>query len=108
MHHYNRDYKLAGFPTFSDFFNDRQLKGQIFIWTTGVVVASFLLIFFQIIQGFPFKVLLIFSGLSIIILFTKELFLVKNHNYKLLFIAINCYMLIVMLLLLGICVTTMC
>lgn len=99
MLHYNDDYKKADFPTFSDFLNTIQIKRLILTWVTCTVIASYLLIIFNIITPVIFKSLLIFSGIVMIIIFTNEILRKTEMKYKLLFMAINSYMLLVMLLL---------
>ncbi len=37
------DYQKAGFPTISDFFNEKQMKSITFMWITATVVSSLLL-----------------------------------------------------------------
>lgn len=99
MLHYNDDYKKAGFPTFSDFLNTGQIKRLILTWATCTVIASYFLIIFKIIIPVIFKSLLILSGIVLIIIFINEIIRKTEMKYKLLFIAINSYMLLVMILL---------
>lgn len=99
MLHYNDDYKKAGFPTFSDFMGALQIKRLILTWATCTVLASFTLIFFEIISPFVCQSVLIISGITMVIIFLREILNKNEMKYKILFISINSYMLLVMLLL---------
>lgn len=93
---YKKDYKKAKFPTMIDNFGVDGLERITFIWLLLTLIAgSFLLMVFSV------NYLTVLISLAIVNFITLFfiLKLINNHNYLHNFIAINCYMLFTMALL---------
>ena len=94
---YHKEYKSAGFPTISDYFNEKQIRNLVFIW---VILSTFLILLFFIFSDPSFKIFLSFVtilNISFIWLFHRLLFSdSKTGEIKGAFILINAFSIIVM------------
>jgi protoheme IX farnesyltransferase len=98
---YGHEYRNAGFPVLTDFFNEFQIKAVVMGWMIASSGASMMLVHFNIIHH-PALGFAIF-GLNIVLLLIMawQLFLVKVMQYRLIFMAANLFMMIVMLSLIA-------
>ncbi|MCX6306140.1 MAG: protoheme IX farnesyltransferase [Bacteroidetes bacterium] len=98
---YGHEYRNAGFPVLTDFFNVSQIKTIIMCWMIASSGASFMLVYFKILH-YPFLGYAV-VGLNIVLLLIMayQLFMAAVMRYRLIFIAANLFMLIVMLALIS-------
>ena len=98
---YGHEYRNAGFPVLTDFFNEFQIKAVVMGWMIASSGASMMLVHFNIIHH-PVLGFTIF-GLNILLLLIMawQLFLGKVMQYRLIFMAANLFMMIVMLSLIA-------
>ncbi|MCX6248952.1 MAG: protoheme IX farnesyltransferase [Bacteroidetes bacterium] len=96
---YGNEYRLAGFPVMTDVFNEFQFRNIIFAWMIGATGTSLLLV----LSGFWMLLFskLMIPGMNLIILslFFYQFYFVKIPRYKLLFILMNTFLLLVLLML---------
>jgi heme o synthase len=98
---YEKDYKNAGFPTLSGLFSISQMKKIIFSWLLAASLSSFLLILFDMmnISFNPGLILL----LNAVLLFLSAycLFVSRVCHYRLLFLLVNIFMLLVFFIIIA-------
>ena len=92
---YDKDYKNGGFPVMTDLFQPRAIHRIIFSWLLAASLSSLLIILFVHIHHAFTSVLTLLLNLLLLIISTWFLFLAKKINYRLLFIMINLFMLLV-------------
>lgn len=99
---YGEEYKLAGLPSLSAIFNQRQIKRLTFIWVVSSVFAGLLLCYFEIIQSPLINVILVVVSIYTIWQFFDLLKTrVINNNYKRYSIFLDTYFLLILLLLIS-------
>lgn len=91
------DYSKAGFPTISDYYNERQLKSITYVWIAATVVSSLLL---PMMDVFTNTILLIMLTLSLVVMLVgfSRIF-VLEYSKKLIFkyfMSINIYLLFIL------------
>jgi len=95
---YGDEYEKAGYPTLSRKFSTEQIKKITFVWTTALIVTSFLLPLYGIISSQIILILLVVTSIVILISFTDLLRntgkVIKTRSA---FMKINIYFLLVML-----------
>jgi heme O synthase-like polyprenyltransferase len=93
---YAEDYHRAGFPVMTDIFTPFQFRNIILAWMIGATAMSFLLV----LSGFWIllisKVLIMILNLVVIILFTYQFYFARNPFYKLMFITMNSFLIVVL------------
>lgn len=98
---YGHEYRIAGFPVLNDLFSDIWIKAIVMMWLISSSGASILLVFFKIIQlpliGYGIMV----TNILLLSLLAWQLFIASKMRYRLIFIAANLFMLIVMLSLIA-------
>ena len=92
---YDKDYKNAGFPVISNLFNQNQIKRIIFSWILAASLSSLLIIRFEGLHFLFTVTLILLMNAIIIFLSAFFLFFTERHRYKLLFLVINVFMLLV-------------
>ena len=97
---FDEDYKRAGFPTLSKYFSQEQLKRITYIWVVALAATCMMIPLFGLTHNLFTNVLLLLAGF-ILAWRTKSLVVKynKNMNFKLAFMDINIYVLIVVVLL---------
>ncbi len=97
---FDKDYKLAGFPTPSKYFSEEQLKRITYIWVVGLAATCMMIPYFGVTHSIITNLLLLLAGF-ILAWRTRKLVLRydKNLNIKLAFLDINLYVLFVVVLL---------
>ncbi len=93
---YADDYRLAGFPVMTDTFNSSQFSNIIVAWMIGATGTSLLLVLSGFWIFFLSKVMIMGMNLLILTLFVYQLYFTKNPRYKLMFITMNVFLLLVL------------
>jgi heme O synthase-like polyprenyltransferase len=98
MLNYEDEYRAAGFPVMTDIFTIRQFRNIIVAWMVGITGTSL----FLVLSGlwiFPVsKIIIIVLNLLILGLFLKQLFFSEAPRYKILFITLNTFLVVVLCL----------
>ena len=93
---YGDEYRLAGFPVMTDIFNKYQFRNIILAWIIGATGTSLLLVLSGFWMFFLSKVMIIGLNLLILTLFFYQLYFAKNPRYRLMFISMNAFLLLVL------------
>jgi protoheme IX farnesyltransferase len=93
---YGDEYRLAGFPVMTDIFNIYQFRNIILAWMIGATGTSLLLVLSGFWMFFLSKVMIIGLNLLILALFFYQLYFAKNPRYRLMFITMNAFLLLVL------------
>ncbi|PKP09475.1 MAG: hypothetical protein CVU09_11050 [Bacteroidetes bacterium HGW-Bacteroidetes-4] len=97
---FGEQYSKAGLPSITDIWDARQLKSITFIWMLATGVSALLLPAFNLVQVLVLKILLVMVTLTYVYYAYKSLYAsAKKVNYFLAFMAINLFLIGVMLLL---------
>jgi protoheme IX farnesyltransferase len=92
------EYHFAGYPIMTDIFSMNQFRNIIFAWVIGATGTSFLLV----LSGFwifcSSIVVVICMNLIILSLFFYQLYLAQTPKYRLLFISMNIFLILVLIL----------
>lgn len=97
---YDVDYRSAGFPTLSKYFSDTQLKRITYVWVVALAASCMLIPLFGLTHNLLTNLLLLFAGF-VLIWRTKPLVAEfdERFNFRLAFLDINLYVLVVVTLL---------
>lgn len=98
---YGHEYRKAGFPVLSDFFTEFQIKTVVMGWMIASSGASMMLVFFNILHHPALGYAIIGLNMVLLVLMAWQLFIVKLMNYRLIFLAANLFMMIVMISLIA-------
>jgi protoheme IX farnesyltransferase len=98
---YGREYRNAGFPVLSDFFNEFQIKTVVMGWMIASSGASVMLVYFKILHLPAIGYSIIGSNIVLLFLMAYQLFLAGAMRYRLIFVAANLFLMIVMLSLIA-------
>jgi protoheme IX farnesyltransferase len=93
---YGDEYRLAGFPVMTDIFNSYQFRNIILAWMIGATGTSLLLVLSGFWMFFLSKVMIMGMNLLILALFFYQLYFAKNPRYRLMFITMNVFLLLVL------------
>lgn len=93
---YGDEYRLAGFPVMTDIFNIYQFRNIILAWMIAATGTSLLLVLSGFWMFFLSKVMIIGLNLLILALFFYQLYFAKNPRYRLMFITMNAFLLLVL------------
>jgi len=93
---YGDEYRLAGFPVMTDIFNIYQFRNIILAWMIGATGTSLLLVLSGFWMFFLSKVMIVGLNLLILALFFYQLYFAKNPRYRLMFITMNAFLLLVL------------
>ena len=94
---YGNQYRDAGFPVLTDFFNELQVKILIMVWMIASAATSGMFVFFRIIHFPLIGYGIILLNIALLAVIAWQLFLASTIRYRLIFITANLFMLIVML-----------
>ena len=94
---YGHEYKKAGFPVLTDHLSIFQIKSIIMAWLVASSGASYLFIFFKILQHEYLGYGLLGLNGILLLLLAYQLFLTSSIRYRLIFISANLFMMLVML-----------
>ena len=98
---YGHEYRKAGFPVLNDIFSDIWIKALVMIWMVASSGTSILLVLFRIIQHPVIGYGIMIINILLLSLMAWQLFIAARMRYRLIFIAGNLFMLIVMLSLIA-------
>ena len=93
---YGDEYRSAGFPVMTDIFNLNQFRNIIFAWMIGATATSLLLVLSGFWLFFISKAMILGLNLGILGLFFHQLYFAKNPRYRLMFITMNAFLLLVL------------
>ena len=93
------EYKTAGIPAITDHFSSFQVKRMILLWLAAASVTSLMMVT----RGFSHHLLLagliLFLNMMLLIITIYRFFIASFHSVKLLYILVNCFLFIILLLL---------
>jgi heme o synthase len=92
---HEKDYKAAGFPSLPDLFSVSQMKKIIFAWLIAATLSSLMMIFFGITNQLFTGITIVMMNLILLILAAFYLFIFRISRYRLLFLMVNIFMLLV-------------
>ncbi len=98
---YGHEYRNAGFPVLNDLFSDIWIKTIVMIWMIASSGASILFVFFRIIQHPVIGYTVITINILLLLFMAYQLFLASPMRFRLIFIAANLFMMIVLLSLIA-------
>lgn len=94
---YGHEYRNAGFPALTDFFNEFQIKTVVMGWLIASSGASMMLVHFKIIHLPALGYSIIGLNMVLLLFMAFQLFIATSLRYRLIFMVVNLFMLIVML-----------
>lgn len=100
MLRFRDDYQKAGFPALSDKYSIRTVKDIITSGVVALLTVCLGMLYFDVFHQFLIKITVVIACLAFVIVFMKDLYK-KNSQYKVAFIAINIFMMLILLLLLA-------
>ena len=92
---YEKDYKNAGFPVISNLFNRNQINRIIFSWLIAASLSSGLIIVFEKLNLHFTSILILLLNVVLLLLSGYFLFISTHSRYRILFLLINIFMLLV-------------
>lgn len=92
---YEQDYRKAGFPTLSDLFSLPQMKKIIFAWLLAASLSSVLMMVFGIVNFYITVVIIVLLNAVLLLLSAFYLFISRIFRYRLLFLMVNIFILLV-------------
>ena len=98
---YGDEYRQAGFPVLNDLFTDRQIKFIVMGWLIAASAVSTLLAHFRIIQHPVVGIFVSAMNMVLLLLLSHQLFLARTLRFRLIFLAANIFMMMVMLSLIA-------
>lgn len=96
---YGNQYQAAGLPALPDLFSRRQMRNIIFSWIMAASVSSMMLTILGIWSHPSLKITVIAINIWLITIVIINLFSSEKRNYRQLFIHINVFMIVVLVLL---------
>jgi len=94
---YGSQYRQAGFPGLTDFLDERQVRVVIMTWMVASSATSGMFVYFGILHLRQLGFGIIAVNLALLLVMAWQLFLTSTLRYRLIFIAGNLFMLLVML-----------
>ncbi len=94
---YGRQYRDAGFPVLTSYFNDLQVKIIIMVWMIASSATSCMFVLFRILHQIHLGYGIIVLNIALLLIIGWQLFLAPALRYRLIFISANLFMLLVML-----------
>jgi heme o synthase len=98
---YEEDYQNAGFPTLSNLFSVSQMKKIIFSWLLAAALSSILMILFGIVNLYFTAVIIVVLNAILLFFSMFYLFISRISRYRLLFLMVNIFFLIVFFLIIA-------
>jgi protoheme IX farnesyltransferase len=98
---YGDEYRQAGFPVLNDLFTATQMKTIILIWMLASSLVAVQFLYFGIVVHQWIRVLLLTFNSAILLVLFLQLFMVREIRYRVLFIAGNVFMMMVLLLVMA-------
>ncbi len=97
---YGDDYRKAGFPVLNDIFSPRQMRSIVMVWLLASSFSSLLLARFGILHAPASGYAILGLNVALLTLLVQQLFIAPKINYKMVFIAANAFMLLVLIVVL--------
>lgn len=94
---YGDDYRKGGFPVLNDLLSIRQMKTIVMVWLLASSLSSLLLSHFGILHMQLIGLGILLLNISLLSLLFYQLFLAKPMGYRVVFIAANVFMLLILL-----------
>lgn len=98
---YGQEYRKAGFPVLRDIFNEIQIRTIVMTWMIASSGASVLLVYFKVLHHPVLGYAMVIVNIALLAVMAYQLFFATVLRYRLVFIAANLFMLIVMLSLIA-------
>jgi protoheme IX farnesyltransferase len=98
---HEEDYRNAGFPVLSDIFTVPQMKKIIFAWLVAASLSSVLMILFGVVNHNFTIVIIVVLNAVLLFLSAYYLFISRISRYRLLFLMVNIFMLLVFCLIIA-------
>jgi protoheme IX farnesyltransferase len=98
---YGDDYRKAGFPVMNDLFTPGQMKTIVMVWLLASSISSLLLSLFGILHLPAIGYAILFLNIVLLSMLFYQMFIAKQISYRLVFIAANLFMLLVMIALIA-------
>ena len=98
---HEEDYKNAGFPTLPDLFSVSQMKKFIFTWLLAASLSSVMMMVFGIVNFFFTALIIVLLNAVLLFLSVFYLFISRVSRYRLLFLMVNIFMLLVFYLIIA-------
>jgi protoheme IX farnesyltransferase len=98
---YGDEYRKAGFPVLNDIFSERQMKTIILFWMLASSAAAIQFLYFGIVTREWVRYLLTGFNILVLAVIVQQLFLARKVNFRVLFIAGNIFMMLVLLLVMA-------
>jgi protoheme IX farnesyltransferase len=98
---YADEYRMAGFPVMTDIFSFSQFRNIILAWMIGATGTSLVMVLSGTWMLFTSKILILSLNLIILSLFFQQLCFARNPRYRLMFISMNLFLLLVLSLLVA-------
>ena len=93
---YGHEYRNAGFPVLTDIFSEAQVKTVVMGWMIASSGASAMLVHFNVLHTLSLGYSIIGLNLFLLAIMAHQLFLARVMRYRLVFIAANLFMMVVM------------
>lgn len=98
---YGAEYQRAGFPSLPDLFSNRQIKTIVLTWIIASAAVSLMFIRFSLVSQEKLVMVMIFVSVLLVLLMFWQLFLTRQRRDKLIFMAANLYVLIVLIIVMA-------
>lgn len=97
---YSKEYEEAGFPSIKNTISQGNLRIVIYTWMIATSVVSLMFPLFRITEHLPQSLGILFLNIGFVVIFTRSIMKSKAEwNYRILFLSMNLYMLLFMLVL---------
>jgi len=93
---YGDQYRHAGFPVLTDHLSHRQVKIVTMAWMVASSATACMIVFFRILHAPLLGYAIILFNIALLLVIAWQLFLAKTIRYRLIFIAANVFMLIML------------
>jgi heme o synthase len=96
---YDEEYRKAGIPTMTMHFSYFQIKRLILVWLAAASVTSLMMVS----SGFPHHpipaLIILTVNIFLFMVTVYRFFILKSGSFRILFVLVNCFLLVVLLLL---------
>jgi protoheme IX farnesyltransferase len=94
-----KDYHFAGIPVITDNFSSRQVRRMILVWLTAASATSIMMVTRDFSHHILLAGLIVLLNITLMGITIYSLFISRKDSYRLLFILVNGFMLMVLMLL---------
>ena len=96
---YDTSYKTAGIPTMTDHFSLLQLKRMILVWLVAASVTSLMMVSLGFSHHLLLAGLILLLNVILLLIIIYRFFFARSESFRLMFILVNCFLFIVLILL---------